>query len=40
MPCSPPACSTAGIQRIGPSSIEVVSAISASIIRKNGLVRV
>ena len=40
MPCRPPACSTAGTHRIGPSSSDVVIAIMVIISRKNGLVSV
>ncbi len=40
MPCSPAAWSTAGIQRIGPSSSDVVIAIMTSIMMKNGFVSV
>jgi hypothetical protein len=40
IPCMPTASSTAGIQRIGPSSIDVVIAIIASISRNSGLVSV
>ena len=40
MPCRPPACSTDGTHRIGPSSIDVVIAIMVIIRRKNGFVSV
>ena len=40
MPCIPTASSTAGTQRIGPSSIDVVIAIIASSSRNSGLVSV